>query len=1588
MQVGSYGQLPLAFELNQGQVDSAVEFLAHSAGASVFLTRDSAALRLTKSAGEGAGVAEHGPALPEAFLRLRLVGVTEDAPVHGEGELLGKVNYLIGNDPKSWHTNVPTFSKVRYQGVYPGIDLVYYGNGQRLEYDFVVAPGADPGTIQMSVDRARSLQVDALGELVIQLTDGELRWQRPIIYQLDGPRRLPVDGTFLVADNRVSFRVGPHDPKLQLVIDPVLVWSSYIGPVNNQRIGVALDTAGNFYLATTSTTTGYPVFPPSGLPPAFPQGNPSGGAAGVITKLTPDGTALVYSTYISNGTNTNVNAIAVDAAGDAFITGITDDGFPVTPNAYDATCAVQATTPPSCLPSPSFVAELNPQGTQLLYGTYLTGTRAGSSTTASGIAVDVSGNIFVAGSTTDATFPVVNAFQNALQDSTSSSCSVPCGDFFVSKLLPSAGPGPNSLKYSTYVGGMFQDGPDSYGNFITTDGNGKVFVVGRTASTNFPTMNADLSGSKCGTDGNCNGIGTVQSPDDAVLFELDTNQSGAASMIYSTYIGGSSFDSATSVALDATGKVYVAGWTQSVADNSFPTSPTGVFQSNCASINQNPFLMKFDTSQVGAPSVLWATCLGFNGAAYGLALDGTGTPYVSASSNDLLFPAANLVSPIQSDTGNLYIGKLSTDGTSLLWGTRFGSSSVQAFNSDIALDAAGDVYIGGVTTYNGDSSDLPTTQGSFAPTCVVGTNPGKCGVANAGAPALFAAKISPADGTLPVATPRSYVFGVFDVGAATASTNVVFRNIGNLPLAINSISFTGANASEFSIVTPGCGSSLVGGASCTEGIGFTPQSGGNKQATLTIDPPAVLDSVSLTAVVRPNIPPVAVNESVSTTTGTPIGIVLQGEDPAGFPLTYSIVTPPASGTLAAIAGSSTVYTTNAGFTGTDSFAYIANDGYLSSNIATVTITVSNATVATTTSLSTSLNPAAYGRSVTFTATVTAGSGTPTGTVQFLDGATIVGSANLSGGIGTVSTSLLTPGSHSITAAYTGESGFAASTSGIFIETIVQAAPIVTWASPSPITYGTALSATQLNATTNVPGSFAYSPAAGTVLSAGTQTLTATFTPSDATDYTTASAKVSQVINQATSSVVVTSSVNPSSTGQLVAFTASITPQLGGTATGSVMFYDGTTALGTVTVSSNAAALSTSALATGTHSITAVYSGDSNVLGATSGAFSQVVNASHIATTATLVSSLNPAYVTQTIVYTATVSAASGVPNGSVTFRQGFTTLAVVALVNGQATYSTAYTTTGTRFITASYAANGSYLASTSSVLAQSVTRVPTTIAAVTSASPQPAGLPVTFTATLSSPAGMPPDGGMVTFRDLGTAIGTGTTAGGVATFTTSSLTPGFHSISARYPGDITFAASTSTAISQFISKYATNTSVVSTLNPSTYGQPVTFTATVNPTGPFALAGTVTFRSGNFNLATVTLSGGTASFMTSALTAGTKSIAAVYSGDGNNATSTSPIISQTVNMAATTTTPTSSPNPSTFGSPVTLTATVTSAAGTPGGSITFRQGTTFIGRVALNTSGVATITTSSLPRGNISVTATYGGSPNYSGSTGSTTQTVN
>ncbi len=478
--------------------------------------------------------------------------------------------------------------------------------------------------------------------------------------------------------------------------------------------------------------------------------------------------------------------------------------------------------------------------------------------------------------------------------------------------------------------------------------------------------------------------------------------------------------------------------------------------------------------------------------------------------------------------------------------------------------------------------------------------------------------------------------------------------------------------------------------------------------------------------------------------------------------------------------------------------------------------------------------------------------------------------------------------------------------------------------------------------------------------------------------------------QASSTLALASNANPSATGQAVAFTATVIPQAGGTASGAVSFFDGTTNIATMTVAGNVTAYTITYPVAGSHTITATYSGDANVLGSTSTALIETVTAASNATTTTLASSVNPAYVTEPVTYTAMVSSTGGVPGGSVTFRQGAAAVATVPLAGGVASYTATYATAGTRSITAVYAGSGAFTASTSAVLSEVVRNLPaaTTTVVTSSGSPTNFGQAVVFAATVTSTFGQIPKGETVIFSDGGGAvIGTAPLTAGIATITVSSLTPGAHPIRAAYAGDATYAASTSQAITQTINRDVTTVAVSSTLNPSAYGQAVSFAALVTTTGSTTPTGTVTFKNGSTNLATVALMNGAAVLTRSNLAGGSHTITVVYNGDTVNAPSTSAALVQQVNPSTTTTAVRSSVNPSRVGLPVRFTAAITSATGrVPTGTVTFVAGSTTLGTATL-AGGSASIVTSALPSGTTTITATYNGNANMIASSASVAQVV-
>lgn len=685
--------------------------------------------------------------------------------------------------------------------------------------------------------------------------------------------------------------------------------------------------------------------------------------------------------------------------------------------------------------------------------------------------------------------------------------------------------------------------------------------------------------------------------------------------------------------------------------------------------------------------------------------------------------------------------------------------------------------------------------------------------------------------------------------------------------------------------------------------------------------------------------------------------------------------------------------------------YAASGNFGASSAGPLTHAVSHA--ATSTSVTTSKTPAIIGESITFTATVSVtapGAGTPTGTVTFKDGAVVIGSNTLTaGGTATLTTNALALGGHSITAEYAGDTSFLGSTSLALTEVIAQDVPSVALsATPSPSTYGS-------NVTLNVtvtPATGTSGAATGTVtfrdggallgtgtlvngstslatsaLVGGAHSLSATY-EGDA-NHQTATSTIPHTVNPAGSTVTLQSSANPSVFGEAVTLTATVTGPGALKPTGVVTFIDATTATTLGATNLNAAAsasLVVTSLSPATHAIVATYAGDSNFSTGGSSAVSEVVN--RASTSTTVSSSTNPSLVGLSVTFRAsvvTLAPGTGTPSGTVTFRDGGNTIGTGNLDgSGVATFTTSALGAGAHSITAQYGGSPERASSVSATLPQVVNQDGTSVTVTSSSNPSPLGATVTFTATLASTTVTPT--GTVTFLEGAVTLGTGVLANGVATFATAALTGGNHTITARYEGDATHTGGSTGSIVQVITTAATTTALTSSANPSVFGQSVTFTATVTSPVAGPRTGTVLFKDGATTLGTVTLgAAGTATLTSSTLTATSHSITAVYSGDTNFATSTSAALVQVVNKSATTTTLISSSNPSLLGAKVTFTVTVAPVApgaGAPTGTIVWKRDGALLGNATVDAAGIATFETSTLPEGTSSITAEYSGDGSF------------
>lgn len=934
----TYGQLPMSFEANEGQTDPQVRFLSRGQGYGLFLTSTGAVLSLGRSAtapndpiGPRDLATEQSNIREATTFRMHLRGAAGSARISGLEELSGKVNYFIGNEAESWRTNVPTYARVRYENIYPGVDLVYYGNQRQLEYDFVVAPGASVKSIRLSFDGANKVRLNRHGDLILTTKAGKLTLLRPLAYQeIDDKKRKVSSHYLLTGRGQVSFQVGSYDKSRPLVIDPVLVYSTYLGGSDDdQGNGIAVDSLGSVYITGQTSSLDFPAansFQPTkgGLSDAF------------ITKLNPAGSAIVYSTFLG-GTSTDIGtSIALDGAGNAYVTGQTgSNNFPLL-NPLHPTLGGSLD---------AFVAELNPSGSALIFSTFLGGT---SNDGGNSVAVDAAGSAYVTGFSFSRDFPTNNALQanragnaafktlngagnwaasdtgliastvNSLTfDSGNSSTIYAATDTGIFKSIDAGinwtalgsqqtatpvnkiaiNPTDSSILYAATAGGIFKsfDG----GSNFTPINNGLILTFVRTIivdpvtpttlyATNFgsvvfkstnagdnwipgfingaslindlvidpntpTTLYAATNGgiykstnaasswtaSNSGLPFNFNARAVAVDKTNNLLYAAASNggifKSANGGANWSSVNGNLPFGNVLVVALDpSTPSIIYLGTPfglQKTIDGGVTWNPSGTGYPNITVSSlvvdpSNPSTLYLGTSSgsdgfvaklsSGGGVQIYSTYLGGSGSesARGIVLDASGNSYLTGSTTSDNFPTVNALQPVKGTSSDVFVTKLSSTGSALMYSTFLGGDGNEV-GSAIAVDENGNAYVAGTTS----STNFPTANAFQATNAVAFSND------------AFVTKLNPAGSSLVYSTylggngdDQSLSIAIDPTGSAyltgsTSSTN--FPTLGALQPAKN-----GFLSDAFVTKLAASGSALVystylGGAGADSGRGIS-----------------------------------------------------------------------------------------------------------------------------------------------------------------------------------------------------------------------------------------------------------------------------------------------------------------------------------------------------------------------------------------------------------------------------------------------------------------------------------------------------------------------------------------------------------------------------------------------------------------------------------------------------------------------------------------------------------------------------------------------------------------------------------------------
>lgn len=662
-ELAAHLRLPLRFEANHGQTDPRVKFLARGQGYTLFLTPSEAVLVL----GGGKTFSPRRPralptraeqADPATVLRLTLEGANPAPSIAGRGVMPGKSHYFIGNDPRTWHRNVSAYASVEYQEVYPGVTLVYYGTQRQLEYDFLLAPGADPAAIVLAFQGQSKLEVDGEGDLVLHTAHGAIRQHRPRVYQEANGTRQGVPARYVrKGPHQVGFQVAAYDPSRPLVIDPVLSYATYFGGSSgDDGAAIALDRSGNVYVLGNTGSTDLPTASPF-------QPTPAGDTDIFVAKLTPDGSTLIYSTYLGGTGNDTAWSIAVDDAGHAYVSGFTDStDFPTTPHAVQ---------PANGGGFDAFLAKLSRDGSALRYSTYLGGSADDFGT---GLAVDRHGRAYLTGSTASTDFPTTpGVVQPAFAGCTA--CDLG-GDAFVAKLNRRG----SALIYSTYLGGSDGEFPTS----LAVDKDGHALVTGSTNSPDFPTTPEAVQ------------PGFGGGSFDAFVAKLSRDGSG---LRFSTYLDGSDDDFGAWIAVDRHGRAHVTG---STVSTDFPTTPGALQRTNRGL--SDAFVTKFNRT---GSRLRYATYLGGGADDFplGIAVDRHGKAHVTGLTASADFPVAHPTQPALGGGFDAFVATLNSAGSRLRFSTYLGGSDDDV-GVGIAVDRRGRTHVTGFT----NSADFPTSH--------------------------------------------------------------------------------------------------------------------------------------------------------------------------------------------------------------------------------------------------------------------------------------------------------------------------------------------------------------------------------------------------------------------------------------------------------------------------------------------------------------------------------------------------------------------------------------------------------------------------------------------------------------------------------------------------------------------------------------------------------------------------------------------------------------------------------------------------------------------------------------------------------------